>query len=494
MPPRGTICCRGTFATERRFPRSKVLSSRRLEAVLLERGNLLSVAKVPRQQIVPRGGILLASLTEKITPTPNKTAKEARPRPRGPAALPGPVESQRGHFKPFSRVPGGRVGRYYLLRKLRGENFNCDYTVLYRPSVASTLFQACEEEFVYNTGDLAQVQIFGKYRDIPRKQVAFGDPGLSYRFSGVEIPARPWSPLLRTIKDRIQEVTGQEFNFVLINRYKDGLDYIGEHRDDEEGLVQNAPIASLSLGQKRDFIFKHCDARGKYKKRSEVSHKTVTERATSFLRRSPTMPHECDVCGREFSRKANLARHRDTIHGDVAEISSGEESMDTEPGSYRSVDIFDDTDDLSEEATTEHDTESLESYEECEVSEEDESVADSQEVESATETDSDQSGSESDASSIVSSSPAPSDESDEYGYDSGDEEEWTLYRDWTIPLTHDPGDVPQRVIKETRRAGKMFYLVEFAALPPPYSYEIIHSKNWVSEQTLMKKYGFLVLK
>ncbi|KAI8499052.1 Alpha-ketoglutarate-dependent dioxygenase alkB 2 [Branchiostoma belcheri] len=285
-------------------------------------------------------------------------------------------------------------------QKLRGENFNCDYTVLYRPSVASTLFQACEEEFVYNTGDLARVQIFGKYRDIPRKQVAFGDPGLSYRFSGVEIPARPWSPLLRTIKDRIQEVTGQEFNFVLINRYKDGLDYIGEHRDDEEGLVQNAPIASLSLGQKRDFLFKHCDARGKYKKRSEVSHKAVTERATSFLRRSPTMPHECDVCGREFSRKANLARHRDTIHGDVAEISSGEESMDTEPGSYRSADIFDDTDDLSEEATTEHDTESLESYEECEVSEEDESVVDSQEVESATETDSDQSGSESDASSM----------------------------------------------------------------------------------------------
>ncbi|KAI8502549.1 hypothetical protein Bbelb_192510 [Branchiostoma belcheri] len=57
---------------------SLVIGGRRLEAVLLERGNLLSVAKVPRQQIVPRGGILLASLTEKITPTPNKTAKEAK--------------------------------------------------------------------------------------------------------------------------------------------------------------------------------------------------------------------------------------------------------------------------------------------------------------------------------------------------------------------------------------------------------------------------------
>ncbi|KAI8479505.1 Alpha-ketoglutarate-dependent dioxygenase alkB 2 [Branchiostoma belcheri] len=173
-------------------------------------------------------------------------------------------------------------------QKLREENFNCDYTVLYRPSVASTLFQACEEEFVYNTGDLARVQIFGKYRDIPREQVAFGDPGLSYRFSGVEIPARPWSPLLRTIKDRIQEVTGQEFNFVLINRYKDGLDYIGEHRDDEEGLVQNAPIASLSLGQKRDFIFKHCDARGKYKKRVVEPIKIELEHGSLLMMNYPT--------------------------------------------------------------------------------------------------------------------------------------------------------------------------------------------------------------
>ncbi|KAI8479585.1 hypothetical protein Bbelb_426760 [Branchiostoma belcheri] len=32
MPPRGTICCRGTFATERRFPRSnKTASNRRVK-------------------------------------------------------------------------------------------------------------------------------------------------------------------------------------------------------------------------------------------------------------------------------------------------------------------------------------------------------------------------------------------------------------------------------------------------------------------------------
>ncbi|KAI8483653.1 hypothetical protein Bbelb_385910 [Branchiostoma belcheri] len=51
----------GVFATERR----------------LERESFSPWQKLPRQQIVPRGGILLASLREKITPTPNKTAKEA---------------------------------------------------------------------------------------------------------------------------------------------------------------------------------------------------------------------------------------------------------------------------------------------------------------------------------------------------------------------------------------------------------------------------------
>ena len=36
---------------------------------------------------------------------------------------------------------------------------------------------------------------------------------------------------------------------------------MGEHKDDERELDTNTPIASLSLGQERNFYFRHQDSR-----------------------------------------------------------------------------------------------------------------------------------------------------------------------------------------------------------------------------------------
>ena len=47
------------------------------------------------------------------------------------------------------------------------------------------------------------------------------------------------------------------YNFVLVNRYKDGNDKMGDHKDDEKELDPSVPIASLTFGAERDFIFKH---------------------------------------------------------------------------------------------------------------------------------------------------------------------------------------------------------------------------------------------
>ncbi|XP_006825635.1 DNA oxidative demethylase ALKBH2-like [Saccoglossus kowalevskii] len=167
-------------------------------------------------------------------------------------------------------------------KKIEGENLDCDYVQLYTRAEADELIQRCERQLDYNTGKQAQVHIFGKWHTISRKQVAHGDTGLTYTFSNNRIPARPWTPLLTEIRDNISRLTGHEFNFVLINRYKDGNDHIGAHRDDEDDLVSKAPIASLSLGQPRDFVFRHADSRGKSASR-QISPVTVELQHGSLL-------------------------------------------------------------------------------------------------------------------------------------------------------------------------------------------------------------------
>ncbi|XP_071166600.1 DNA oxidative demethylase ALKBH2-like [Mytilus edulis] len=173
-------------------------------------------------------------------------------------------------------------------RKLSGENLDCDYIILYSKKEADELLIKCAELLEYNTGQLAKVKVFGKWHDIPRKQVAYGDAGLSYKFSSTIVPARPWIPFLKDIRDKISEVTKHEFNFVLINRYKDGHDHMGEHRDDEEDLVPGHPIASLSLGQPRDFVFRHADSRGKHAKRKIDSISVELQHGSLLMMNNPT--------------------------------------------------------------------------------------------------------------------------------------------------------------------------------------------------------------
>lgn len=115
------------------------------------------------------------------------------------------------------------------------------------------------------------VRVFGKVHEIPRKQTAFGDPGTSYSFSGVTVPANPWIPIVLKLKEAVECAANEKFNFVLVNYYRNGLDHMGEHRDDEKELCPASSIASLSFGAERDFVFCHKDARGKSKARRDIS-------------------------------------------------------------------------------------------------------------------------------------------------------------------------------------------------------------------------------
>ena len=86
----------------------------------------------------------------------------------------------------------------------------------------------------------------------------------------------------------LSALTDHKFNFALVNRYNDGNDHMGEHRDDEADLVPKSTIASVSLGQPRDFIFHLRDARGKGVKRKIDPVKIELSHGSLLLMNHPT--------------------------------------------------------------------------------------------------------------------------------------------------------------------------------------------------------------
>ncbi len=94
--------------------------------------------------------------------------------------------------------------------------------------------------------------IFGHWQ--PRLIASYGDSGVVYRYSGKDNVALPWQPPLLEIKRRIEAIEG-EYNFCLLNLYRDGRDSMGWHADDEPEMGE--VIGSLSLGASRKFRIRH---------------------------------------------------------------------------------------------------------------------------------------------------------------------------------------------------------------------------------------------
>lgn len=110
--------------------------------------------------------------------------------------------------------------------------------------------------------------VFGHLQ--PRLTASYGSEGVTYRYSGTENPAFPWTSTLLEIKKKIEAVEGR-YNYCLLNRYRSGADSVGMHADDEpeEGNV----IGSLSLGATRTFRIRH--NKTKETRMFELSHGTL---------------------------------------------------------------------------------------------------------------------------------------------------------------------------------------------------------------------------
>ncbi len=102
-------------------------------------------------------------------------------------------------------------------------------------------------------------KMYNKMIVTPRLTAWYGDESKNYHLGGNEFGVNQWSPELLNLKLKIEKFSGHKFNSVLLNLYRDGNDSVAWHRDKDSELGERPVIASVSLGQVRNFDFRNVD-------------------------------------------------------------------------------------------------------------------------------------------------------------------------------------------------------------------------------------------
>ena len=126
----------------------------------------------------------------------------------------------------------------------------------YQPAFLSTaeadkLFSWMQTHISWQT---ETIRLYGKTHQVPRLIAWVGEDGLNYQYSGKPHIGEGWPPQLHELRSRVSVLLGDTPNYLLLNRYRDGSDGMGWHRDDESG--HGVTIASLSLGATRRFLIR----------------------------------------------------------------------------------------------------------------------------------------------------------------------------------------------------------------------------------------------
>jgi alkylated DNA repair dioxygenase AlkB len=99
--------------------------------------------------------------------------------------------------------------------------------------------------------------IFGKLIYTKRKVAWYAVEGFEYTYSNRTKKALKFTQDLLYLRNLVEVKTGETYNSCLLNLYHSGEEGMAYHSDGERDLKENGAIASLSLGAKRKFSFKH---------------------------------------------------------------------------------------------------------------------------------------------------------------------------------------------------------------------------------------------
>lgn len=179
------------------------------------------------------------------------------------AAVAGPVRTAGGGGFVRVRLPDAEV----------------DYRAgFFAPTEARALFDGLRAEIRW---ERHRVRIRGREVECPRLSGWEGEAAYSY--SGLTLRPAPWTSQVAAVRRRIEATTGDAFNSVLANLYRDGGDRLGWHADDEPELGPSPVIASVSFGAPRRFLLRP--------KRGGASVPIVLEPGSLLIMRGATQRH-----------------------------------------------------------------------------------------------------------------------------------------------------------------------------------------------------------
>lgn len=104
----------------------------------------------------------------------------------------------------------------------------------------------------------SEIKMYDKVVLTPRLQTWMGDVNVNASIY-TRLNPNPWSKEMLILKNELERITQFKFDYVLINYYRDGKDYISYHSDNEAIGEGKNVICSISLGATRKFVLKHND-------------------------------------------------------------------------------------------------------------------------------------------------------------------------------------------------------------------------------------------
>ena len=114
------------------------------------------------------------------------------------------------------------------------------------------LLDTCVEEITSQLDEYPPIKIYGKICHQRRCIGFFSNKSIGYQYSGQMASSKPMTSGLTQLLKLVNKEFNAEFNGILINKYKNGSDYISAHSDDERNL-DNIGVVAISYGTTRKF-------------------------------------------------------------------------------------------------------------------------------------------------------------------------------------------------------------------------------------------------